>query len=48
MNTQKRTKRNKQMAVRLNEVEVGKLTKFAEENGISVTEALRLLVQKLP
>ena len=47
MNT-KKIKRNKQMAVRLNEVELVKLVRFAEENGISPTEALRLLVQKLP
>jgi hypothetical protein len=43
----KKVKRDEKVAVRLNSVELNKLTQFALENGISVSEALRLLVQKL-
>lgn len=41
-------KREKQVNVRLNHVEYAKLEAFAEEEGVTVSEAVRLLIQKLP
>ncbi len=44
----KQIKRDRKYTVLLNSVEEEKLIQFAQERGISISEALRLLVQKLP
>jgi antitoxin component of RelBE/YafQ-DinJ toxin-antitoxin module len=40
--------RNHQINVRLNDIELNKLERFASENGVNISEALRMLIQKLP
>ena len=41
-------KRDKQLCVRLNQIELEKLSRLADQNGVSLSEAVRFLVQKLP
>jgi antitoxin component of RelBE/YafQ-DinJ toxin-antitoxin module len=40
--------RKHQINTRLNDIELKKLQAFADENGINISEAMRLLIQRLP
>lgn len=43
-----RIKRANQVNIRLNDVELAKLEALAQEEGVTVSEAVRLLIQRLP